>query len=273
MTMMMTTGAPGRTKSHSTLIGRQWRKVLPSVWVFYVILEIGINEGFAPNFAGDCGFAQWTKYVRLIAATCFIFSSFHNLGMMAFLGLSMRQQKDTENPTSIYAASGTVSLIAGISEILTLTVGSERIFCDALGVETYISQWAAWMVTVPLLGYITIGIEDKMKISREDWLYILSLFLMPFFGFILIFGGDGKEALVNGWTIFLLGCVSYAGNIVMAMKSRRRALMALRSQTRDGFDLKVERTLTKYRLTVLLLVFLPMFPLMYLLRYYNVIDR
>ena len=52
--------------------------------------------------------------------------------------------------------------------------------------QTFSSQWPEWLVDVPLLGYITVALEDKYELEREDMILITMMFCMIFFGKILL---------------------------------------------------------------------------------------
>jgi hypothetical protein len=182
-------------------------------------------------------------------------------------------QKDMQHPRSVYGAAATIALIAGISNIISLTSGSSHICEDALGVETFNTQWVEWMVTVPLLGYVALAIEDKRQFTKDDILTIVSMFLMIFFGFAMNFV---KNAPVYGWVLYSLGGLCYGGLLRKALQSRRLALVAQmmkKTTTSLSTSWEVERSTMKYRLSALLLVVMPLFPLVYLLRYTRIIGR
>jgi uncharacterized membrane protein YbaN (DUF454 family) len=140
---------------------------------------------------------------------------------------------------------------------------------DALGIETYSTQWAEWMVTVPLLGYVTLAVEDKRSLTNEDKLAVVSMFLMIFFGFAMNFL---KDSPVYGWTLFVLSALCYGSLIRMLLRSRARALLAhILEEANTSW--KVERSSMKYRLTRMLVIMMPLFPLVYILKYSGAINR
>jgi hypothetical protein len=307
----------------NTLLGRQWKKIIPWALILYTLFEVCLSEIGRRQLWGLCmrqqeendiePFAPWTQRVTTIVASCFIFSTLHSLGMIAFLmsvfgkwsvttsisarkepqhdqrggprhgGSPQEQQQQQEelmeHPRSAYAACATVSFIAGISTIISLTSGNSRICKDALGVETYLSQWAEWMVLVPMLGYITVGVEDKSSLSREDLAFILLMFLMIFFGFAMNFIAEGSSANAAsyGWLMFGLSCLCYVGSCALVATYRRRTMAVLNGeeshQSRGRSDWQAERIVTKYRLSSYLLVFMPFFPLIYLLGFTRAINR
>jgi uncharacterized membrane protein YbaN (DUF454 family) len=171
----------------------------------------------------------------------------------------------------VYAATATIALIAALSRIISLTNGTSHVCEDALGIETFTAQWAEWLVTVPLLSYVTLAIEDKRSLTKEDKLSIVSVFFMILFGFAMNFV---KNSPVYGWTLFSLSGLCYGGLMRMAMTLRKKALAVLREKkTTSTNSWKVERSSMKYRLSALLVVVMPSFPIVYILRYSGALNR
>ena len=56
-----------------------------------------------------------------------------------------------------------------------------------LGVESVCGQWAEWLTSVPLIVYMTIAIEDKLVLSRQDYIIISSCVMCIVFGFVMNF--------------------------------------------------------------------------------------
>jgi hypothetical protein len=189
------------------------------------------------------------------------------ISMSFFMGST---QKDMHHSRSIYGAAATMTLIAGVSSIISFTSGTRRICQDALGIETYYTQWAEWMVTVPLLAYITIAIEDKRSTTSEDKSALVSMFLMIFFFFAMNFV---KNSPVYGWTLFSLGNFCYGGLLRMVWRSRTKAVAAQTKPASMTRSWGPERSTMKCRLSILLLLVMPMFPFVYLLRLTGTINR
>ena len=141
---------------------------------------------------------------------------------------------------SIFMAALTVNMIAGSSSYLTgiLTISLEKslqkeltayilshplnvliiliasakyggICEDMLGVESVCGQWAEWLISVPLIVYMTIAVEDKKSLGWEDFVIIGSCFLCVFCGFLLTLA---QESSKTGFGLLLLSigavCVS-----------------------------------------------------------------
>jgi hypothetical protein len=267
---IMTVQADGTTNGrHGTLISRQWHVVLPLSLLLYIILQVIISHQNGSCIAIDTEpFSDWTRVTNVIVASCFLLLFVQNIISMSFFLVSL--QKGMQHPRSVYGAAATITLIAGISSILSFTVGSRHICKDALGIETYRSQWADWMVTVPLLAYVTIAIEDKCRLTREDKLALVSTFLMIFFGFAMNFV---QQSPVYGWCLFTLSGICSYGLLRMALRSRRKAHAVQAMMEKASTSWQVERSIMKYRLSFLLVLVVPTFLLVYLLRYAGIISR
>jgi magnesium-transporting ATPase (P-type) len=150
---------------HRTLISRQWHVMLPLFFILFVTIGaiVGYQNKICP--LGAEPFSSDTHTANIIVASCFTLLFVHNIISMSFFFSS--NQKDMQHPRSVYGAAATITLIAGISNIISLTSSGSRHICeDALGIETYHSQWADWMVTVPLMGYVALAIEDKRRLDQ-----------------------------------------------------------------------------------------------------------
>jgi hypothetical protein len=99
------------------------------------------------------------------------------------------------------------------------------------------------------------------------------MFFMIFFGFAMNFL---KNAPVYGWVLYTLGGLCYGGLLRKVVRARRKALevqLTIKKATSSPTSWEAERSTMKYRLSALLLVVMPLFPLVYLLRYTGIIDR
>jgi hypothetical protein len=255
-----------------TLISKQWHVALPVAILVYALLEsiLGSNEAFCSK--GQQPFEIWAVHVNFIVAACFMLSAFHNATMATLMGSFFNKHMDY--PRSAYAASATVSLVAGISSIVSLTKGKTHICKDVFGIETYHAQWAEWLVAMPLIGYIAIAVEDKDALNREDILVIVLMFLTILFGFVMNVSHSSHSKHQLGWGFFSISCICYLGNIVMAASAWskvRESSTTDKGVVHSGW--KLGRSVLKYRLSLMLLLVLPIFPIIYLLRYFHIISR
>jgi hypothetical protein len=253
-----------------TLISRQWYYVLPLCFVTYLILQalIGAQRGICTIREP---FSQWTQNFNVICASCFMLSVCHHFIVGAFLGTW--QHKDMDHPRSVYAAAATVSLIAGISNIITIANGYTHICIDSLGISTYHTQWAEWLVTVPLLGYITCAVDDKIALSNQDIMVIALMFLTIFFGFLMNLPNVSASEEI-GIFYFIVSCMCVGGNIYLAMQSHRERIRIENSGDQEANTLwRLQRLNMQARLAWFLTAVLPLFPANYLLGLFDYFNR
>jgi hypothetical protein len=249
----------------------------------YIILQFAIIGPRDEICHGSERFSHWVGAVKVAVVACFFLSSFTHMIIAAFLGYGI--QRDMDHPVAVYSASATVSLIAGISTLVTVLDGERHICKDVFGVETYQAQWAEWITTVPLLGYITIALEDKSKISWRDKGAIASTALMIAFGFAMNFKGaesspsgswSEHEWKAYGCVMFVISVLCMSAVIVIAWRAANETKVYKEAElvaSVASARWQVERAAMKGWLSRLLVVFLPMFPAIYVLRWTKVISR
>lgn len=162
------------------LLSRQWHIVLPVAMFAYAIFQSSV--AYFDVCTGREPIEPWTQQVIVAIAGCFMLSvAYHSL-IGIYMGVYTKDNKELSYPRAVYAAAATVSLVAGISACIKINDRYHSICKDALGMETFSSQWPEWLVDVPLLGYITVALEDKYELAREDIILICMMFSMIFFG-------------------------------------------------------------------------------------------
>lgn len=223
-------------KSHVTLLSRQYHYVLPLSFLTYAILQyyIGSVSSICSTFREPVSETADTVYY--CAAACFLVSGFQQVVKIA----TFKSEELGCMSRSIFMAALTVNMIAGSSSYLTgiLTISLEKslqkeltayilshplnvliiliasakyggICEDMLGVESVCGQWAEWLISVPLIVYMTIAVEDKKSLGWEDFVIIGSCFLCVFCGFLLTLA---QESSKTGFGLLLLSigavCVS-----------------------------------------------------------------
>jgi hypothetical protein len=193
----------------------------------------------------------------------------HHVVVAMFLGSSA--ENDMDHPKSVYLAAATLSLIAGTSTLISILRGYGPICIDALGIETFQNQWPEWLVAAPLLGYITISIEDKPALTIADVTIIVFMFLIILFGFVMNFVPPGSR--VTGYVLFILSSLCMSANIFMAIKSDKDRAQLLLFPKKLNASWRIDRLYRKGRLAWLLVALLPSFAVVYILGYVKVIDR
>ena len=162
------------------LLSRQWHFVLPIALTSYIVLQSSISYFSVCN--GKEPIEPWAQTVIIAIAGCFMLSVAYHTIIGVAMGRYYRNSKELSYPRSVYAAAAVVSLVAGISACIKIRDNYQSICKDAFGMETFSSQWPEWLVDVPLLGYITVALEDKFELGREDVILICMMFSMIFFG-------------------------------------------------------------------------------------------
>ena len=140
---------------------------------------------------------------------------------------------------------------------------------DALGVYSPNPQWAEWLTMAPLLAYMAIAVEDKPNnLTWSDLIAIFRFGLCIFFGFLMVF----PLGTVSGWVLFALSSLSMTGNVVGVAIPKVRGVV---KENKERFVpvWEKERAMMKSRLAFTLFVSLPVFPLIYLLSYFNIMDK
>jgi hypothetical protein len=199
-----------------SLISRQWYFVLPVVTFIYIILQTifysySVCKGSQP-------IKLWTQDVIIAIAGCFILSvSYHAILVVFFSHPTSRNLTTSEMsyPRAVYASAATVSFIAAISACIKIGDNYRSICTDSLGMQTFSSQWPEWLVVVPLLGYITVALEDKLALEREDIILICLMFTMIFLGFLATVVND---RLIGTILLSISACCIF-GNLYVAFKS------------------------------------------------------
>lgn len=164
------------------LLSRQWHYVLPLALAAYFGLQSAVTYFSVCN--GKEPIKPWTQAVIVSIAGCFMLSVAYHAVIGFIMGVYSADSKELAYPRSVYTAAAVISLVAGISACVKVNDNYQSICTDALGMQTFSSQWPEWLVDVPLLGYITVALEDKYELEREDKVLICMMFSMIFFGTI-----------------------------------------------------------------------------------------
>lgn len=168
-------------KVFASLLSRQHHYVLPCALIVYVILQyiVGRYQICSPYRSPV---SVTTETFFYCSASCFAMSAMQQLVKI----FSFRGQKATGGMSrSLFFAAFTVCVIAGSSSFLTAYVGYGGICIDIFGVESVAGQWAEWFVTVPLITYLTIAVEDKERLENQDFLIIISCLMCIICGFFM----------------------------------------------------------------------------------------
>jgi len=265
-----------------SLLSRQWYYVLPIVVTIYIILQTLVYSYAVCD--GGQPIELWTQNVVIAIAGCFILSvSYHAILVVFFSHPKSRNLTTSEMsyPRAVYASAATLSLIAAISACIKIGDNYQSICTDPLGMQTFSSQWPEWLVAVPLLGYITVALEDKLHLEREDIILICLMFSMIFLGFLATIIKDRFISI----TLFLISFCCIFGNFYVAFKSsdatNKSKTNVLEKESKFGTSKTMmsdaswamERVQMKGRLAWLLIYVLPLFPATYALALLGIFSR
>ena len=253
--------------SGSTLLSRQYRFVCTAAIFIYVALQFAIGWGGHICGSGDAKLSARANYFYSGGSSSFVVSAISQMIKI----IECRSQSGDLNSEGIHVAVLTVNIIAATSFILTFTLNWGGICTDVLGVESTGAQWAEWLVTVPLMVYMTVAMEDKPNLGREDKIIVFVFFLAISFGFLLNFR---SMPVSLGYLFFVMGCCSISVSAVLDYFSTMKYRVAFRDENNNRNEIGTLALASKRRtLTRLLLIILPCFPLTHILAQTKVIDR
>lgn len=252
----------------TTLLSHQYCFVCPFAIIVYAILQFLIGMKSNLGNMDDEPFSDRVYYFYNGAAFSFVMSAMQQIVRI----MECRLQWGNTNSQGIYFTVLTVSAIAASSFILTYTIQWGGICKDVLGVESMAAQWAEWMVTVPLMVYMTLAMEDKTALTSDDMIIIAVFILAILFGFLLNFDNI-PQAL--GYIMFTLGCCSITVTIVLDRLTGRSFTAAINDHNVTPSDyrrilIKASKRRTLSRLFVFVF---PLFPLTHILAQAKVLDR
>ena len=164
-----------------TIVSRQYWWILIVALITYILLHIIIrlNTTVACNVHEP--FSSYTVFVAVAILGCYGLSTIYYL-LSATLTSSWSQEE--AHVKSVFYCSATIVIIAGCATGLYLTEDGLIVCQDALGIASMNAQWAEWLVEAPLMAYIATAIEDKVKLTRVDY---ISIFLTYVYLVVMLF--------------------------------------------------------------------------------------
>lgn len=249
----------------SSLLNRQGIYVLPSVLIIYIVMQLLV--GYNNICTVSEPFAPWTSYYYFAAGFSFLTSI---LQQMNKIYGCWRQKSTTYNKGIFYMAAITVSLIAGSSSLLTYSNSHGGICRDVLGMESPAAQWSEWLTSVPLMAYIAVAVEDKISLTKSDYMVIFGLFLAVAFGASMNLKVENYGA---GVFLFLCGSLTLIGSFIIVRNLERgegsdRGVHSSRMRDEDIMAATKRASLSR-----LINVVFPTFPILYLIGYFGRLDR
>lgn len=202
--------------SRNSLLCRQWKYVLPSTLVSYIVLQ-SLNGYFKFNGHHVCDYDKyhnrplWVQKTTLGVFLCFIFG-------MIFVILRHLKINQTYQPEkfSSVVANLTIQFIAGSSACLTYFFEWGGICKDDFGVVTPGAIWPEWLASGPLLVWFAISCEHKSILSWSDITTIGLMEISIFLGFLLIF----RMSFIVKSIILFLSCVCCGFVVLVSVRSK-----------------------------------------------------
>ena len=254
-------------RERTTLLSHQYYIVCPCAIIVYIILQFLI--GTVSNLGDkESEMSDRIYYFYNGAGFSFIISAIQQIVRI----LECRFQWGNKNSQGIYFTVFTVSSIAASSFILTTTLEWGGMCKDILGVESTAAQWAEWLVTVPLMVYMTLAMEDKESLTSHDIVIIAVFTIAISFGFLLNFK---KMPLIIGYVLFILGCCSITVTIVLDRLSGAKFTHAINDSSTSHTDYRrvLIKASKRRTLSRLFLAVFPLFPLTHILAQAQLLDR
>lgn len=136
------------------------------------------------------------------------------------------------------------------------------------------SIWPEWMVSVPLIAFIALSVDDKPYLSKKDLSHIVSLHLCILFGALL----QTTQNIILSYVYLLCSCIFCVPSVLIVLQARKdlRILLAksLGNESKKG---ALERLILlasrKATLSYCIGCLFPVFPLIYFLKYIDLIDN
>jgi hypothetical protein len=242
-----------------SLLSLTYKIVCPCAIILYIILQLVIGLHYIPLQVHRGAVRDIrVNYVNFGAGSAFTISVIQQIMIIC----ECRKSDCKRYLQGIYFSMMTVSGIAGCSSFLTLILNWGGVLEDCMGVFSNTAQWAEWLITVPMMVYIALAIEDKPFLSKDDKIILIVFKSAIVFGFLL--NVDGIP-LALGYTIFLLGCCSLTVNIVI--EKTRKLAQVLPTNVAPLFA--SERKKVLFRLFIFVF---PLYPFTHILAQLKVLD-
>mmetsp|Transcript_11660 Transcript_11660/g.11693 ORF Transcript_11660/g.11693 Transcript_11660/m.11693 type:complete len:833 (+) Transcript_11660:34-2532(+) len=243
-----------------SLLSKQWSYAVPFTCALNIFLYgvLGAEHYLSsdPVCNYDYHLPYWSWLVDYTIVGGFAMSIFLNLNRMAN---STGQLSD-----ELYAAlAGNIgiSVQAGLAMFLSVIMQFGGTCKDKFGVVTPAVQWPEWLTTVPFLIYTAVAVEDKARLSLEDWGVIIAMFFCILTGFIL-----NIRSIPVGLGVFFLiiSCCCLLSTVYMVVRASKKHSNVVDTEasalTRAAVIAEAEQART---LAILCLVAMPLLTLLY----------
>ena len=258
------------TYPESYVFSRQGSFVIPLSVIIYILLQYSIMSSSLCTTAES--YAPWALNYYFAMSFTFFVAAFEQM-----MKMWMCHKQSRFYHRLLYMTAFAISIIAGSSNMLTYTHGG--VCKDALGVESPVAQWSEWIVSVPLMVYINIAVEDKNKeLINSDLAVIMLTSVSIILGFMMNFHVPFTVGVIF-FSLAILCFIAYPSYLMkfsgesnkVKFSLIRSNLSIVETRIREEEDL-IKATKYKY-LSRLLFTLFPLFPFTYLLAYMKILDR
>lgn len=259
--------ATGSLNKSSTLLARHFFYfILATVCEFVFVYVLLWNYG--KRVCNDTSYKRetWTQNVNIFVSGAFlvnvvlhatrlnsgvVFSEHHNIKSTLYAVLTVNSIAACSAMTTAFAPNGTCT--------------------DSFGVQMNAEIYPEWLATVPLLGFMAISVDGKTAFDFNDKVFLASLFLNIFFGGIRVFHVFHGELIgfylcFSSFVAFLI--FMYIAEVMIG--ECHKILSDNPFLPSNSF--KVHLASRKLLLLRFLTLLFPVFPLIYFLMLFHVID-
>lgn len=169
---------------------------------------------------------------------------------------------------SMHLAILSVHCIAGMSQYLTYFNYQSNVCVDGFGVTTFSSQWSEWLVSVPLLAYLSCSIVSKRSLYLSEWMLLANIASMIVTGFMITLDPARRYHYFTVSTVNMLAIPALSRMIddqdIVAICSHR--VQQMTSNTETGSYLVKEQQKWRRKMLWRLFMVCWLFPSVYMLR-------
>lgn len=257
-----------QTKLLKSLLSRQLWTVVPKLLLLNLFLNVILGLDYYYSDTPVCNdpyvFESWVWIVDYTICVCFILTVVLNLNRL----ISSRGQLSHELSAALVTNICT-GLMAGTANVLTVAFNYGGTCRDMFGVQTPATQWPEWFTTVPYLIYTAVAVENKQKLDSSDIGVIFAMAMCILTGALL------NLPLPMGVAIGLLvvSCVCMLAVVAMVVRVQRA--------NREVIDENDDKMVRAHKIAIaaqsrnlawLCLVGMPVLPLLYFLRVFDVLS-
>jgi hypothetical protein len=247
-------------RKNASLLSLRYKVVCPLAIIIYIILQVVIGLNYIPTQIDfDTNLALKVRIFTFGSGMAFGISVIQQI-MNIFSCLELGGNRDLQG---IYYSILTVSSIAGSASLLTFAINWGGVMTDVFGVYSNASQWAEWLVTVPMMVYIALAIEIKPVLTKNDVIILLVFFIAIIFGFVLNIDGIPVEL---GFIFFIMGCLCLTVTLVTDRYNK------VIPYSPSNYDQLLAASQQEVVFRLFYIVF-PLFPLTHILAHARVLDR